>query len=143
MCDRRTISTKSILDTDGGLCPHDIGKDGSDTALLADDTACCGLASECPLPQMERALAHAAGAPERPALLLPASLSGLPGTYTCTHACTGIDVAAVAEDLGFGCALPLVLVLVLALPLPLCFWLSLPTPGVISAMPVSSMTTER
>jgi hypothetical protein len=49
----------------------------------------------------------------------------------------------VAEDLGFGCALPLVLVMVLALPLPFHFWPSLPTPGVISAMLVLSVMMEQ
>ena len=53
MCDCRTISTESILDTDGGLRPRDIGNDGSDAALLADNAARRGLASECPLPRME------------------------------------------------------------------------------------------
>jgi hypothetical protein len=139
--DRRTISTESILDTDGGLRPRGIGEDGGDAALLPDDAALRGLASERRLRRVEGA--RATGAPERPALLLPASLSGSPGISTRTRACAGIDVAAAAEDLGFARALPLLLALALALPLPLRFWPSSPTPCAISAMPVSSVTTER
>jgi hypothetical protein len=119
VCDCRTIFTESILDTDDSLCLCGIGKDGSNAALLADNAVCYGLASEHPLCQVEGACT--ADAPEWPALLLPVSLSGPPGTYTHTYACMGVNVVAVVEDLGFGCALPLVLVMVLALPLPFHF----------------------
>ena len=76
LCDLvTTISTESILATDGGLRPRVLGDEGGDVALPAgDDAALRGLASERRLWREGRETGVAVAAGALPALL-PTSLS--------------------------------------------------------------------